>query len=395
MLKIIYARFLNLRRNYIPYLIFLALPLTFMFVFGGVMNDGDGRIQLPVVDNDKSEYSLALTEELSNLDIYNVRVTGMEELQRLVSENMVEVGLVIPEGFQKSIIDGKEPRLDIVIIREGPSLYSLEGVLMSSIQRINYNINIVNSTVKVIDKYLKPEDMKKESIRERVYDLVSEKWKERLPVSVTGKVEKSDNSVSFNMYTQTSIGFTLAFTMFTFTFAVGEILEEKKNKVWERINISPLSKFQVYMGNLIYACVIGLLQMMIMAAVGDLALGVNWRANIPGVLIVFVSFTFCTVSLGLLMSSMIRTHQQLQVIAPILLVSTSMVGGCYWPLEIVNSWILLAASKIVPQGWAMKGLKDLIVYNRSIEAAYLPAAVLVLMGVIFIGTALQVNERTV
>jgi ABC-2 type transport system permease protein len=395
MLKIIYARFLNLRRNYIPYLIFLALPLTFMFVFGGVMNDGDGRIQLPVVDNDKSEYSLALTEELSNLDIYNVRVTGMEELQRLVSENMVEVGLVIPEGFQKSIIDGKEPRLDIVIIREGPSLYSLEGVLMSSIQRINYNINIVNSTVKVIDKYLKPEDMKKESIRERVYDLVSEKWKERLPVSVTGKVEKSDNSVSFNMYTQTSIGFTLAFTMFTFTFAVGEILEEKKNKVWERINISPLSKFQVYMGNLIYACVIGLLQMMIMAAVGDLALGVNWRANIPGVLIVLVSFTFCTVSLGLLMSSMIRTHQQLQVIAPILLVSTSMVGGCYWPLEIVNSRILLAASKIVPQGWAMKGLKDLIVYNRSIEAAYLPAAVLVLMGVIFIGTALQVNERTV
>jgi ABC-2 type transport system permease protein len=93
------------------------------------------------------------------------------------------------------------------------------------------------------------------------------------------------------------------------------------------------------------------------------------------------------------MSSVIKNRHQLQVIAPVVVVSTSMIGGCYWPLEIVRSRMLIAASKFVPQGWAVKALKDLIVYNRGFEVVYLPAAVLILMGVVFLGTALHIREK--
>jgi len=213
---------------------------------------------------------------------------------------------------------------------------------------------------------------------------------------VTAKVDKSGvNNVSYNSYTQSSLGFTLAFSMFTFIFAIGEILEEKRNMIWNRINISPLSKLQIYSGNLVFACAIGLIQMAIMAFVGQVVFDVNWGINIGGVLAIFAAFTFCMVSLGLLMSSFVKTNHQLQVVAPVVIVSTSMLGGCYWPLEIVNSEMLMTASKLVPPGWAMKGLKDLIVYNQGFEAAYLPVAVLVLMGIIFLGTALQVSEKAV
>ncbi|MDI6707073.1 MAG: ABC transporter permease, partial [Bacillota bacterium] len=191
---------------------------------------------------------------------------------------------------------------------------------------------------------------------------------------------------------QTSIGFTIAFSMFTFIFAVGEILEEKQNRVWDRINVSPLSKFRIYSGNLVFACILGMAQMFIMILIGYGVLGVNWLNNILGVIMVLFAYTFCTVSLGLLMSSVVRTSHQLQVIAPVLLVSSSMIGGCYWPLEIVDSKLLLAASKIVPQGWAMNALKDIIIYNQGMSAVYLPSAVLMMMGVLFMGTALQVSE---
>lgn len=393
MLKIMYARLLNLKRNYIPYLIFLALPLVFMFVFGGVMGSGGGKVFLPVHDSDKSEYSLALVRELESLGTYNIAIVDMDELKRQVSENSAEVGLVIPEGFQKSIMEGKTPGLEMFVTRESAGLYSLEGVLLGSIQRISYNISIADGTIAFLEKHLKLDDNERALLRERVYQLAGEKWSERLPVAVSGSVVKRGSSASFDMYTQTSIGFTVAFSMFTFIFAVGEILEEKQNRVWDRIRVSPLSKFQVYSGNLVFSCILGMAQMLIMVLIGYGVLGVNWLNNIPGLIMVLFAYTFCTVSLGLLMSSVVRTSHQLQVIAPVLLVSSSMIGGCYWPLEIVNSKLMLAASKVVPQGWAMKALKDIIIYNQGMNAVSMPSAVLVMMGVLFMGTALQMSER--
>lgn len=392
MLKIIYVRLLNLKSNYIPYLIFLALPLVFMFVFGSAMGSGDGKILLPVHDSDKSEYSLALVRELESVGTYNIAIMDMEELKRQVSENSAEVGLVIPEGFRKSILDGETPGLEMFITRESPGLYSLEGVLLGSIQRINYNISIADGTVDFLEKHLELDAEGRASLKERVYQLTGEKWKERLPVAVSGSVVNRGSGVSYDMYTQTSIGFTIAFSMFTFIFAVGEILEEKQNRVWDRINVSPLSRFRIYSGNLVFACTLGMAQMFIMVLIGYGVLGVNWLNNIPGLIMVLLAYTFCTVSLGLLMSSVVRTSHQLQVIAPVLLVSSSMIGGCYWPLEIVESKLLLAASKVVPQGWAMNALKDIIIYNQGMGAVYLPSAVLMMMGVLFMGTALQVSE---
>jgi hypothetical protein len=35
----------------------------------------------------------------------------------------------------------------------------------------------------------------------------------------------------------------------------------------------------------------------------------------------------------------------------------------------------------------------MIVYNQGFEAVYLPAAVLLLMGIVFLGTAVQLGER--
>ncbi len=396
MWKIVYVRLLNLRKNYIPYLIMLAFPLIFTFIFGAMIEGGAGQMLLPVVDRDNSEYSAMLVRELENLGTYEVRLSGEEELKRIVAENRADMGLIIPGDFQETMDSDKTPRLDLVITTESTGLYSFEGVLRGCIQKIAYNFHIINNTVEAVAKYVQLGEDERERLKERVEFLANEKWENKVPITVKSTISRAGGSMAdLDGYTQSSIGFTIAFSMFTFIFAVGEILDEKRNKVWHRINISPLSKLQIYSGNLIYACALGLSQMLILAVIGDRVLGVNWSGNIPGVLVMLTTFTFSTVALGLLMSTLVKSNQQLQVLAPVVLVSTGMIGGCYWPLEIVSSRILLTASRLVPQGWAMKGLKDIIVYNQGFEAVYLPSAVLVLMGVIFMGLALQVSEKLV
>ena len=394
MITIIYGRLLNLKRNWLPYAFMIALPLVLMFVFGFVMGNEDSGIMLPIADLDETEQSAILVEELGNLGAYNIKFMDEEGLRQMVMENGAEAGLIIPRGFGERIMKGDTPRFDMFITRETQVGHSLQGVLTAAVQRLAYNTAIVDGTVEALDRLVGLEQGNRGKAEERVYQLVSKEWRERLPVKVAGSFIKGGGaSGSFDMYTQTSIGFTIAFSMFTIIFAVGEILEEKRTGVWDRINISPVARSRVLTGGLICAFIMGMINMTIMMLIGDLVLGVNWLGHVGGVLVILTAFCFCMTSFGLLLSFGIKTSQQLQVIAPVVLVSSGMLGGCYWPLEMVRSKALLAVSKAVPAGWAMQALKSMIVYNQDFGAVYLPAAVLLLMGIVFLGLAVQLGER--
>jgi ABC-2 type transport system permease protein len=393
MITIIYGRLLNLKRNWLPYAFMIMLPLMLTLAMGAVMGGAESGIVLPIADLDGSVHSAALVEELKGLGTYNIKLTDEADLRQTVMENGADAGLIIPRGFGERIMHGKTPQFNLFITRETQVGYSLQGVLTAAVQRLAYSAAIVDGTVEALERLANPDSGENARLRERVHSLVAEEWRERLPVKVAGSTIKSGGGFSFDMYTQTSIGFTIAFSMFTIIFAVGEILEEKRTGVWGRINISPVSRFRVLAGGLVCAFAMGMVSMMIMVFVGDLVLGVNWLGHIGGVLVILTAFCFCMTSFGLLLSFGIKTSQQLQVIAPVVLVSSGMLGGCYWSLEFVRSKALLAVSKAVPAGWAMQALKSMIVYNQDFGAVYLPAAVLLLMGIVFLGLAVQLGER--
>lgn len=391
MITIIFGRILNLKRNWMPYAFLMLLPLILLFIFGAMVS-GEGGVFLPVADLDETEYSKALVKELKGSGAYSIRLTDEEDLKRMVTENEAEAGLIIPRGFGEGIVREGEPEFDIFITRESPSGYSLQGTLTAASQRIAYNGAIADGTAEILKRHMVVDEDNGAVLKDRIRQLSAEGWSERLPIKVISTTEGGGGQNSFDMYTQVSIGFTIAFSMFVMVFAVGEILEEKRTGVWDRIQVSPVSRFQVLTGGLIQAFVMGIAYTSVMALIGDSVLGVDWLGNAFGVFVILSAFCFCMVSFGLCISSGIKTSQQLQVIAPVVLVSSGMLGGCYWPLEIVNSKALLIASKAIPAGWAMEALKSMIIYHRGINAIYLPAAVLLLMGSIFLGIAVQLGE---
>lgn len=389
MITIIYGRYLNLRRNWLPYAFIILLPIVLMIVFGTLINDEESGIRLPVTDLDGTPLSRALIEELDSLGVYNISILDMEHLERMVAENEAEAGFIIPGGFGKSVTRGEIPQLELFVTRGDQAGYSLQGVLTFTIQRIAYNAVIEKETIKFL--YEQGDFVKgyEQDYGKRVRTLIAENWEERLPIKVTGSGTEHNRD---DMFAHTSIGFTVAFSMFIIVFAVGDILEEKRTGVWGRLSVSPVSYFKILTGGLICSFIMGMIGMMSMAFIGGLIVGVDWFGHIGGVIVIFLAFCFCTVSLGMLLSSIVKTPQQLQVAAPILLVSAAMLGGCYWPLEIVSSRALQAAAKIVPTGWAMQALKDIIIQGQGFERVYLPAAVMLLMGTVFLGIAVQLAE---
>lgn len=89
---------------------------------------------------------------------------------------------------------------------------------------------------------------------------------------------------------------------------------------------------------------------------------------------------------------MVKTTAQLAALTLILVVTTSMLGGCFWPLEVVTSEVLLAIARLVPQSWAMAALNDLVVREAALTAVLPAVGVLLLMGTLFSGIGLKLMK---
>lgn len=102
---------------------------------------------------------------------------------------------------------------------------------------------------------------------------------------------------------------------------------------------------------------------------------------------------FAIVALSILITGVVKTVQQFNAILPIVAVSMAMIGGAYWPLEIVQSEIMLALAKVVPITYGMEVLNGAAVYGYTIDELIFPISILVLMGVLMTGIGIHLMEK--
>jgi ABC-2 type transport system permease protein len=218
-----------------------------------------------------------------------------------------------------------------------------------------------------------------------------ESWKYKRPMEVKTSVAGTGSS-SFDNLKHSMIGFSVFFSMYTMVFGIGTILEDRQYKTWQRMLISPVSKASILGGSMVVAYITGILQMGVLILASKYLMGIDWGSSMLGVLMVAGAFVFTVTSMGLLLSGVVKTHAQLSSITPVVLTSTSMLGGCMWPLEIVNNKLLLFLAELTPQKWAIQGMEGIAVKGMGFEAAIFPTIVLLGMGVLFFAAGVKVMK---
>ncbi|NLJ57334.1 MAG: ABC transporter permease [Tissierellia bacterium] len=179
------------------------------------------------------------------------------------------------------------------------------------------------------------------------------------------------------------IGFTVFFSSYTMVFSIGTLLNDKQYKSWERMIISPLSMTSILGGTMLVSFLVGLVQIGILIIGGKYLLAVDWGRSMAGIGMVAAAYVFTITSMGLMISSLVKTQAQLSAVAPVVLTSTAMVGGSMWPLEIVNNKILLFLAELTPHKWTIQGMESIAAKGMGFEAAITPTIVLFLMGIIY------------
>jgi ABC-2 type transport system permease protein len=163
---------------------------------------------------------------------------------------------------------------------------------------------------------------------------------------------------------------------------MGTILDDKKNNTWGRLGISPTSYIQIMAGKILGTFIKGWAQIIILILFGKFVLGVDWGNSLGATIIVFSIYLLSITGIGMFLATLVKTDAQLGPLATIIIIPTSMLSGCYWPIEIMSETMQKIAV-LFPQYWAMKALRSTVIANMSLNDTAIPLIIMGAIGIAF------------
>ncbi|HWQ78116.1 MAG TPA: ABC transporter permease [Anaerovoracaceae bacterium] len=385
MLSIMKLRLLRLRDEFWVYVLMMAMAFGLTAVFGFSFNDY--KPDVLIVDEDGSGYSENLTAELSRTGAFAFAESGREDAVTQVREGKALTAVVIGNGFESAVKAGNSVSLGVMKLKDDTLTLTLQQQVSSAASRMIGAVRIAGITAGYVVARQPAAD--RESVEAEAYRGVMEAWEYKDPVNIAAAAANTNTDGEYDNLKHSMFGFALFFSMYAMVFGIGTILYDRQYKTWQRMLIAPVSKASVLGGSMIVTYLAGLLQLVILVLAGKYLLGIDWGDSTAGILLIAAAFVFTVTSLGLLLSGLVKTGAQLSAVTPVLLTSTSMLGGCMWPLEIVNNKALLFLAELTPQKWALQGMEDIAARGMGFEAAVTPVLVLTAMGLFFFAVGVR------
>lgn len=366
---------------------FVAMMLIFTAIFGIAFSGGKYRPQAYIVNQASNEDAALLIERVKESSLMAFTVLSYDDaVQRL--ENSKGVGAILIEDTEQFI------QVGIISTKPSNETVMLQNILRGQMSTLVNDIQLGdNIYTYLIDKGVA---VQKNVLKQQVSrDMNTLRNSKVYYKTQTSFIDGENTNTGYSNLKHSLTGFTIFFSMFLAFFGIGSIVDEKVNFVWQRQLVSPISHLSILAGNLVVALLVGMANVFIMIFGGKFVFKMDWGNSDLGVVLILAAFVFASTCLGLVVASLVKNMQQLSSITPVIIVSTSMLGGCMWPLEMIQSKTLLTIANFTPQKWAVEGIEKMIMYGRGFDVAILPIVVLLGMGCVFlaIGTYLAKLQR--
>jgi len=333
--------------NPINWLFIMLFPLVFsMLISLTTTSDGDNPwvegfyMPLGIVDHDNSVLSQALVRQL------DTRFPVLELYEENINEALTGLStswvLVIQEGYGENILNGIAPELDSysLIIND----VAIIGDQMA--QNLTQALMILGTDDPVI----------------------LAQWEEasRLDIIVVGEVDNWSGASQFiGMY-----GFIAMFMAF---FIIRTLMDDKLHGMPERLGVLPVSPRKIIVQGTLAAFVATFIASVVLVWFLDRRLG---SVPNPGHLLLLLGlFNLFTIAFVFAVFSSIKNMAGASVIVTMVANIFSMLGGLFWPLEMVPPFMQRIAW-FTPTYWFARGLHN--IRDVGFESFVMP--VLFLLG---------------
>jgi ABC-type multidrug transport system permease subunit len=217
-------------------------------------------------------------------------------------------------------------------------------------------------------------------------------------VRLPGAIDIAETSVTgaptrLNTFDQNVPGFSVTFLLLGMLLGVSlGLLDERDWGTLARLRTMPAPFDVTLLAKLLARFAIGVVQMVVLLAVGRLVFGVSlgpepWALLLPTAGIVFAGTAF-----GLVVAGLAESREAVLPLGSIAIVTMAAGGGCWWPIDLEPRWMQKVALAF-PTTWAMAAYNDLMIRREGIAAAWRPTAVLLAHGLAYLVVGIALFRR--
>ena len=152
------------------------------------------------------------------------------------------------------------------------------------------------------------------------------------------------------------------------------VMVDRKRGALARILSGPVSRGQLFLGKFLGRLLMGLVQALILLAVGKILFHLNLGNAFLSMSIV-VLFAAAMAAFSIFLGSLLGKEDVIVGLAVLLANVFSALGGCWWPIEVVPPGVRLVAMAS-PAYWAMDAFHQVIFFHHGFSAILPNLAVL-------------------
>ncbi|MFQ3568642.1 MAG: ABC transporter permease [Aggregatilineales bacterium] len=383
-------------------LVIIPIVLTFAvgLANGAFSGGGPPLLLVDVLDEDSSSLSAAFRAAIAEANprlllcpaaaeadgacqFGDAPLTAERADERLRAQTTLAL-VIIPRGFAESVAAG-EPVTIIYRSNEDvtASSFAQEAVRTAAARIGGAQVAVTTASALINDlPYLRFSSEEErsaflDSIRAQADALLGQSPVTIRTVQAQTAETASTVSEQSSGFAQSMAGMGSMYVLFAVLPAAGAFIRERKNWTMQRLATMPVSRAQILGGKLFGRFLLGMLQYTIVFIFGVL-LGVRLGQDLIALLLLMMTFTLCVTALALALTPLLKTEEQAQGVALFLALTLAPLGGAWWPLEIVPSW-MQTIGHISPIAWAMNGYRELLFFNGILADILLPLGVLGLM----------------
>jgi ABC-2 type transport system permease protein len=398
----------------------LALPALIIYLAGlgaqEVARSIPTSIRIDVLDQDHSAASNAVVAALAETSgrllicpahnnpadacaLAGASLSPALAQQRLANE-ITSAIITIPEGFAEALepplsspptLGGKEGGAEVTLVfQSGAALAASEVVfwaLWNVVIEMGGPIVAARLSTQMADSL--GIETGPELYASQLAD-VKASWADVPPIQATAEFPPRNDRQNAKQVVGAQVlenGFKLSTPSIAVMFVMVSILgmtqalaEERMMGILRRVGMMPVSKAQLLGGKLLSTYLLGLLQFAILLVFGKL-LEVDFGSPLA-VILVAGSYALAITAMALALAALVRTPQQATGIATFAYMVLAPLGGAWWPLTFVPTW-MQTLGHISPIAWCLDAFNALIFHQGTLSDMLGPAGALLLFAVVF------------
>lgn len=347
----------QLKRDRLSFGMIVGIPLLQIILFGYAINTDVRHLHAGVANMSNTQLSRELVTEAQASQVLNVivKANSAKQLEQMLGNGKIEIGLYIPPDFDRRVLDGTRPPAQLLVDGSDPTIQSVAGALadMPLLSRPGLRYNVVPTFE--IRNYYNPEH--------------------RSAVQIVPSL----------------IGVILTLTMVLFT-AIAVVRERERGNL-ELLITTPVSTLELMIGKIIPYIVIGLIQVSIVLLMGVWLFQVPVRGSLLDLYAAALIFIAATLSLGLLISTLAQTQFQAVQLTIFTFLPSILLSGFMFPfngMPVFAQWL----GNLLPLTHFVRLIRGIVLRGASL-GGMLPDvyALLAFFGLFMLFTVLKFRKR--